>query len=111
LPPDPILIRELKLLDRHPSNLGKESVSHARGCHDDRANALCGCIRVLNNHLGFISEYPFGNVPERDDQQNQKAAEEAANFQWRLSRYMNGIPRGGGVVYPRQLPRLPGFPE
>jgi hypothetical protein len=39
LPPDPILIRELKLLERRPCLMGKEQVSHQRGTHDDRANA------------------------------------------------------------------------
>jgi len=101
LPPDPILIRELKLLDRHPTNLGKESVTHARGCHDDRANALCGCIRVLNNHLGFNTEYPFGNIPHERDapattkHQTEAKAESDANFRWRLNNYFNAI----GVPY------------
>jgi hypothetical protein len=30
LPDEPILIRELRLLERHPGNSGKDSVSHPR---------------------------------------------------------------------------------
>jgi hypothetical protein len=103
LPPDPILIRELKLLERRPGLLGKEQVSHARGTHDDRANAVAGVVRVLANHLGFDSEYPFGNRPERDESDDpatikqQQQEESDANFRWRLSNYMRavGIPFGG----------------
>ncbi len=95
LPPDPILIRELKLLERRPGLMGKEAVSHPRGVHDDRANAVAGVIRVLTDHLGFDTEYPFGNRPERDDlnnkQQTEAQAESDSNFRWRLNNYFNAI--------------------
>jgi hypothetical protein len=87
----------LRQLDRHPSNLGKETVTHARGCHDDRANCLVGCIRVLNNHLGFNSEYPFGNAPDRDDPNNKQQKEDAAANE---APVLNHAP--GGTINPRR---------
>ena len=101
LPPDQNLIRELKLLERRPGNLGKEQVSHPRGVHDDRAMAVAGVCRVLSNHLGFDSEFPFGNRgdylgdPATIKQRQQNESD--ANFRWRLCNYMRavGIPYGG----------------
>ena len=105
LPPDPILIRELKLLERRPGLMGKEAVSHPRGVHDDRANAVAGVIRVLTDHLGFDTEYPFGNrgdyLGDSDDPatiKQRKQDKSDANFRWRLGNYMRavGIPYYGG---------------
>ena len=104
LPPDPVLVRELKLLERRPGNLGKETVSHPRGCHDDRAVAVAAVCRVLSNHLGFDSEFPFGNrgdyLGDSDDPatiKQRQQDESDANFRWRLGNYMRavGIPYGG----------------
>jgi hypothetical protein len=41
---EPRLIRELKLLERHPRAGGKTVVDHTRGSHDDHANALAVAI-------------------------------------------------------------------
>jgi hypothetical protein len=38
---DPILIRQLKLLERRPQRGGQVLVDHPKSGHDDRANALC----------------------------------------------------------------------
>ncbi len=46
LPDHPILIRELRQLERHTSRTGRDSVTHPPGGHDDYANALAGCLRV-----------------------------------------------------------------
>ena len=98
LPPDPVLVRELKLLERRPGNLGKETVSHPRGCHDDRAVAVAAVCRVLSNHLGFDSEFPFGNrgdyLGDSDDPatiKQQQQDESDANFRWRLGNYLRSI--------------------
>jgi hypothetical protein len=53
LPDHPILLRELRLLERTPSRMGKDLVSHSRGCHDDHANAVAGCLRTLSKYLGY----------------------------------------------------------
>jgi len=101
LPPDKILIRELKLLERRPGNLGKEQVGHPRGVHDDRAVALAGVCRVLSNHLGFDQEFPFGNredyLGDSGDPATikQRQQDESANFRWRLGNYMRAV----GIPY------------
>jgi hypothetical protein len=95
LPPDPILIRELKLLERHPSNLGKEVVTHPRGVHDDRANVVAGVIRTLTDHLGFDVTWSWVDGPDRDETNQTKAqAESDANFRWRLGNYLRSISGG-----------------
>jgi hypothetical protein len=48
IPPDPILVRELRLLERTTGRSGKDVVAKPRGegSHDDYANALCGALFV-----------------------------------------------------------------
>ena len=46
IPDHPQLIRELRGLERRTSRMGRDTVSHAPGGHDDYANALAGCLRV-----------------------------------------------------------------
>ena len=53
LPDHPKLLRELRLLERHPHRSGKDTVDHGRGGHDDHANACCGLLRNLSNYLGY----------------------------------------------------------
>ena len=55
IPDDATLIRELRLLERRPSNLGRETVSHPRGAHDDRANAVFGVLRLISKYRGFTA--------------------------------------------------------
>jgi len=57
LPDHPKLLRELRLLERHTHRSGKDSIDHPKNGHDDYANAVCGCLRGLSNHLGFDSTY------------------------------------------------------
>ena len=73
IPDDAILIRELRLLERHPGNLGREVVTHPRGAHDDRANALFGALRVLSNYSGFSIEQMLANerTPEQHNNNNR----------------------------------------
>ena len=47
------LLRELRLLERHSHRSGRDTVDHARGGHDDHANAVCGVLRNLSNYLGY----------------------------------------------------------
>jgi hypothetical protein len=46
IPDHPQLIRELRALERRTSRMGRDSVTHPPGGHDDYANALAGCLRV-----------------------------------------------------------------
>jgi hypothetical protein len=67
LPDHPKLIRELRLLERHTHRSGRDSCDHGRGGHDDHANAVCGVLRDLSNHLGydhrgFLDRDADGNV-------------------------------------------------
>jgi hypothetical protein len=57
LPDHPRLLRELRLLERQCHRGGKESVDHGKHGHDDYANAVCGVLRGLSNHLGYDQSY------------------------------------------------------
>lgn len=46
MPAHPILIRELKLLERSVHKSGRDSVDHPRNGSDDYANSLAGCIQA-----------------------------------------------------------------
>ena len=56
LPDHPILLRELRLLERTPTRMGKDQVTHPRGCHDDHANVVCGVLRGISAYLGYDLE-------------------------------------------------------
>jgi len=47
IPDHPKLIRELRLLERRTSRIGKDIVDHGRNGSDDYANALAGVLRAL----------------------------------------------------------------
>lgn len=46
IPDHPILIRELRQLERRTSRMGKDCITHPAGQHDDFANSLAGCMRI-----------------------------------------------------------------
>ena len=47
LPDDPALLRELRAVERRRGPSGRDRVDHARGAHDDRANAVAGVTYAL----------------------------------------------------------------
>jgi hypothetical protein len=47
VPDHPVLVRELRLLERMPTRMGKDQVVHPRGVHDDYANVCCGALHSL----------------------------------------------------------------
>lgn len=59
IPDHPVLIRELRGLERRTSRMGRDTVSHPPGGHDDYANSLAGCLRVAHAkpNLAFSSTY------------------------------------------------------
>ncbi|GAA0581442.1 hypothetical protein ACFQH5_11220 [Halomonas salifodinae] len=46
LPPDERMIQQWTTLERRTSRAGRDSVDHAPGAHDDRANAVAGLIAL-----------------------------------------------------------------
>jgi hypothetical protein len=79
LPDHPKLLRELRLLERIPSRMGKDAVSHPRGCHDDHANSVAGALRTLSNYLGYDFSYAGfqPNAVDTDVVDNKEAQDEA----------------------------------
>jgi hypothetical protein len=86
LPDYPALTRELRLLERIPGRVGKDQVTHPRNCHDDLANATCGCLRTLANYLGYDSSYRWTGYGD-DDKYGVEA--------WRRLRLQTYINSGG----------------
>jgi hypothetical protein len=56
IPDHPVLLRELRLLERIPTRLGKDQVVHPRGVHDDFANVVFGSLYGLASHLGAYAD-------------------------------------------------------
>jgi hypothetical protein len=54
LPDHPVLLRELRLLERQTHRSGSDSISHPRGGHDDHANAVCGVAWLASKQKTFI---------------------------------------------------------
>jgi hypothetical protein len=94
LPPHPILERELRLLERTPTRMGKDQVVHPRGCHDDYANVVCGCLRSLSNYLGYDLQLLAGAFSDWDDNAEEVSFQE----QERERRYAELMARYGGPV-------------
>lgn len=46
LPDDPVLLRELRGLERSRGSSGRDRVDHRRGAHDDVANACAGAVHL-----------------------------------------------------------------
>jgi hypothetical protein len=72
IPNDPRLVRELRLLERQTHRSGKDTISHPRNEHDDRANAVCGALWVMSRKamrpevpfcIPYVSEGTPRNVP------------------------------------------------
>jgi hypothetical protein len=109
LPEHPTLFRELRLLERQTHRGGRDSVDHPRGQHDDFANALCGALRQLSDHLAFDTTYAFvdgtpigGTDNLTNEQRAARRREEAEEFhRSRLIAYLGahggfGAPWGRG---------------
>ena len=47
IPDDPVMLRELRGLERRRGPSGKDRVDHVAGAHDDRANSLAGVAHLL----------------------------------------------------------------
>jgi hypothetical protein len=52
LPDEPVLLRELRMLERRRGSSGRDRVDHPPGAHDDRANAVAGLVAMLTHRRG-----------------------------------------------------------
>src|SRR5262249_29356561 len=72
IPDHPILLRELRLLERMPTRMGKDQVVHPRGCHDDFSNVTFGALYNLANHLGAYAD-ALAKATQWDDEETTAA--------------------------------------
>ena len=56
IPDHAVLLRELRLLERSPTRMGKEQVTHPRGVNDDHANVVCAVLHNLSSGVGYDLE-------------------------------------------------------
>jgi hypothetical protein len=54
IPDHPQLLRELRLLERRTTRLGRDLVDHGSGGSDDYANALCGALVLAGTHRSLV---------------------------------------------------------
>ena len=84
IPDHPKLIRELRLLERRTSRMGRDAVDHGRNGSDDYANALVGALRQL---AGSPYDPFYGDKSDSDDPDGRRA--------WRMASLMQHIRRYG----------------
>jgi hypothetical protein len=100
IPDHPILLRELRLLERMPTRLGKDQVVHPRGCHDDHANVTFGALYGLANHLGAYAD-ALAKATRWDDESDSEAAREARDQEYRNQFAARIFAISGGKCWPR----------
>jgi hypothetical protein len=54
LPDHPRVIRELRLLERRTSRVGRDVVDHGRSGSDDYINAVAGALRMLDRRFTLM---------------------------------------------------------
>lgn len=57
LPPDEKMIKQFQTLERRTARSGRETIDHAPGAHDDRANAVAGLVAHNKAAPIFIFEF------------------------------------------------------
>jgi hypothetical protein len=108
LPDHAKLLRELRLLQLQRHQGGKLSVDHPKNEHDDLANACCGVLRGLSNHLGYdCSLRAFANdfVDEDRAPADPEKFPSAANA--RLADFYKGLAGFGPSAPPATIPTPP----
>jgi terminase large subunit-like protein len=101
IPEHPVLVRELHLLERTPTRMGKDQVTHPRGVHDDYANVCFGVLHSIagtgryryNGTLDWVGDYPVSGA-------DTDAAAAQSYLEQRLRAH---ILRFGGGGYLRRL--------
>ena len=67
LPDDPVLLRELRSLERRRGPSGRDRVDHPAGAHDDAANAVAGLsCRALGAQSGLPTREELEDLLARD---------------------------------------------
>jgi hypothetical protein len=83
IPDDSVLLRELRLLERTPTRMGKEQVTHPRGCHDDRANVVCAVLHNLAGGVGYdLETLRRAFALDDDDDANRKPRHKLVGNTW-----------------------------
>lgn len=85
LPPDPELLKQLKLLERRRGAQGKDTIDHPQGAHDDRAAAVALAVQGLPAWTGGSLWGPAG-PPQPVDPRAAEAAREIA-LEGRVNRF------------------------
>ena len=82
IPNHPKLVRELKLLERRTSRMGKDTVDHGVHGSDDFANALCGALRCLTQKADISLAWVSGDADENEDGKQTHAARLLSHYLW-----------------------------
>jgi hypothetical protein len=89
IPDHPTLVRELRLLERVPTRLGKDQVVHPRGVHDDYANVCFGVLHGLAGGGRYKYDSSMNWVSGPRDDAAVTAEQERAFLQMRLQRHIH----------------------
>jgi hypothetical protein len=68
IPNHPRLVRELRLLERRTSRIGKDTVDHGHNGSDDHANALAGVLQAMTVKGSYDSTLAWVGGPDPNEQ-------------------------------------------
>ena len=80
IPNHPKLLRELRLLERRTSRMGKDVVDHGPNGSDDHANAFCGLLRCLAKAVDVSMQWVSGEEDENKDGRQSHGAQMLTNY-------------------------------
>jgi hypothetical protein len=98
IPNHSTLLRELRMLERTPTRMGKDLVTHPRGCKDDHANAVCGVLYSISNYLGYSLDSGWLSM---EDNPNAEEARKQRDREYRQQLAMRIFQYSGGLCWPR----------
>jgi hypothetical protein len=99
IPNHPTLLRELRMLERTPTRMGKDLVTHPRNCHDDHANVCCGVLYSISNYLGYSLE--SGWLSDSPADPNSEQARKERDRQYRAQLAQRIFVYSNGQCFPR----------
>ena len=76
------LIRELRLLERRTSRMGRDIVDHGVNGSDDHANSLAGCLRCLTSSVDLTMSWVDGAEDENASGKQSHAAAMLVGYLW-----------------------------
>jgi hypothetical protein len=98
LPDHPVLLRELRLLERRTHRSGRDTVDHGWRGHDDHADAVLGCAaHAMRGGYNTNLDWIFG--PDTDVPPVDPAAVNGIRFksEWQRIQFRNHILSAGGT--------------